>query len=167
MVSRFNWRRILIAFSAILLFGGCASRPQNLTKSTPKVVFFSTNAFKFYDTGFIKEYPNKTSLQIFNAGVLLLDFSVNKNRVCINDDCYAKESVIRKFFQNDSLNALDFRDILLGKVIFEGKNLQKNSNGFTQNINFGNSKITYKVNSDSIFFKENKSKFTLEITNIN
>ena len=57
------------------MLGGCAKPSLSLEKTTPKIIFFSTKDFRFYDAGLIKSYSNgDISLEIFNAGHLLLEF---------------------------------------------------------------------------------------------
>lgn len=173
MVSCSYRRRILIcqAFLSFLIslglwVGGCAKSPQILESTSPKIIFFKTSEFQFYDTGFVKKYPNKTALEIFNAGNLLLDFSVFKNQICLNGQCYSPLSLIRNFFKNDALAGLDFEAILLGKEIFQGKNKIQNAKGFSQKLSFQENVIFYQVSQDKIVFRDEKSGFILEISNL-
>lgn len=170
MVSYLNRRTILkLALSclSLLVCFGCAKTPQNIQDFSSRTIFFSTKDFRFYDLGFIKSYPNHTTLEIFNAGVLLLQMECFKNKICLNQNCYSKESFMRKLFGNDDFNDLDFNAVLLGKEIFFGQNKQTQADGFTQNITRGNSTLHYQTQSDSIVLHlqnaESKTKFALEI----
>ncbi|PZT48166.1 hypothetical protein B6S12_05445 [Helicobacter valdiviensis] len=167
MVSYLNWRKLLIYALKFLgvafLVFGCAKAPQKLEQTSSTTIFFSINQFKFYDLGFIKKYPTKTTLEIFNMGHLLFTFSASNTGVCLNDTCYSKEIFIRRFFKNEALGGLNFKDILEGKEILGGEGKEKQERGFIQKIQKGNNKIFYEVSKNRIYFKESQSKFTLEI----
>ncbi|MCI2236339.1 MULTISPECIES: hypothetical protein [Helicobacter] len=166
MVSYFNRRKFLI-FLLLVVLGGCAKPSLSLEKTTPKIIFFSTKDFRFYDAGLIKSYSNgDISLEIFNAGHLLLEFLVFKNRICLNQQCYAKNTITRKLFGNDGLLELDFKAILEGKEILGGKNKVVFNEGYEQRINDINYQITYQVTAQMISFKELNSGFTLIISGI-
>ena len=166
MVSYFNRRKFLI-FLLLVVLGGCAKPSLSLEKTTPKIIFFSTKDFRFYDAGLIKSYSNgDISLEIFNAGHLLLEFLVFKNRICLNQQCYAKNTISRKLFGNDGLLELDFKAILEGKEILGGKNKVVFNEGYEQRINDINYQITYQVTAQMISFKELNSGFTLIISGI-
>ena len=166
MVSYFNRRKFLI-FLLLVVLGGCAKPSLSLEKTTPKIIFFSTKDFRFYDVGLIKSYSNgDISLEIFNAGHLLLEFLVFKNRICLNQQCYAKNTITRKLFGNDGLLELDFKAILEGKEILGGKNKVVFNEGYEQRINDINYQITYQVTAQMISFKELNSGFTLIISGI-
>lgn len=167
MVPHFNRRKLLV-FLFVVLVGGCMKAPSNLEQTIPKIIFFSTKDFKFYDTGFIKTYANgDISLEIFNVGHLLLRFLVFQDRICINQQCYAKASAVRQFFGNDAMRGIDFSEILQGKEIFGGKNKENLKNGYEQKLQIGSSKIVYQVTDKQIYFKENTSGFTLIVTELN
>ena len=150
MVSRFNWRTILsVAFAVLAL--GCTKAPNVLDSSTSKTIFFFTKDFRFYDLGFIKSYTNYTSLEIFNAGVALLKMDCYENTICLNAKCYAKDSIMRRFFGSDTFNDLDFRAILKGQEIFDGENKIMLLDGFQQSIGRAGLTLDYQVtNAPSI-----------------
>lgn len=169
MVSYFNRRRILITLLlsfTLLIVLGCAKHNPKLQQTTPRIIFFSTKDFQFYDTGFIRVLPNKTALEIFNAGHLLFSLSSFKNKICLNQQCYAKDTLIRKYFGDDSLKELDFGFLLQGKEIFLGENKVLLKDGFSQIIKRGNLEIYYEVSKEGIFFEEKKNKFILKIENL-
>ncbi len=170
MVSRINRRTILIPLFALLtlfVVGGCAQAPSALQTSSTKTVFFSTKDFRFYDLGFVKTYANHTDLEIFNAGVVLLQMKCYSNKICLNQECYAKDSIIRRFFGNDHFKELDFSALLNGHEIFSGENKQKLSDGFKQIIVRNGESLIYTSKSDSISLHmqthTQKTIFQLEI----
>ena len=152
MVSRINWRAVLSPFlSCLVLFVmlGCAKAPSPLQDSTTKAIFFSTKDFRFYDLGFVKSFANYTSLELFNAGVVLLKMDCYNNKICLNSTCYAKDSITRRFFGSDAFRDLDFIALLKGKEIFNGENKNNFSQGFSQTITRDSLKLFYKVTHDS------------------
>ncbi|WP_299383503.1 hypothetical protein [Helicobacter sp. UBA3407] len=173
MVSYLNRRTILsLAFLGLTLFVvfGCAKTPENIQNSTSKTIFFSTKDFKFYDLGFIKTYPNHTTLEIFNAGVLLLQMECYANKVCLNQTCYSKDSFMRRLLGDSHFDDLDLQAVLLGNEIFFGQNKLPNASGFTQNLKRGNHSLSYQVQSDSITLhiqdSQKQKKFSLEISTL-
>ena len=98
---------------------------------------------------------------------LLLRFLVFQDRICINQQCYAKASAVRQFFGNDAMRGIDFSEILQGREIFGGKNKENLKNGYEQKLQIGSSKIVYQVTDKQIYFKENTSGFTLIVTELN
>jgi len=52
-----------VFFASFLFFGGCTSRTPNVSKT----VFVSINAhkIKFADMGFLDEFENKKSLEVY------------------------------------------------------------------------------------------------------
>lgn len=168
MVSYLNRRTILnlafLCFSLCVILG-CAKAPQKLQNSTSKTIFFSTKDFRFYDLGFVKSYPNRTTLEIFNAGTLLLQMECFQDKVCLNQTCYSKDSFMRRLLGEDSFSDLDLKAALLGEEIFEGENKQVTENGFTQMLKRGNSTLRYQVGLDSLSLRiqSTHSSFALEI----
>lgn len=169
MVSYFNRRRVLVTLLlsfVFLIVLGCAKHSLKIQQVTPKMIFFSTKDFRFYDTGFIKVLPNETTLEIFNVGYLLFSLSSFKNKICLNQQCYAKDTIIRKYFGDDSLRGLDFRLLLQGKEIFLGENKVFLEDSFYQVIKRGKLEIYYEVSKKGIFFEEKQNKFVLKIENL-
>ncbi|CAM2862177.1 hypothetical protein [Helicobacter burdigaliensis] len=167
MVSYFNWRKLLIypfIFWGIIFFVfGCAKNPQKQEQPSSAIVFFSINEFKFNDIGIVRKAPTKTTLEIFNMGQVLLSFSASNTGVCINKECYSKEVFIRRFFKNEALSELNFKDILEGKEILKGEGRKNLEQGFYQSIQKGKNTIFYEVSKKRIYFKELQSNFILEI----
>ncbi|MCI5968426.1 hypothetical protein [Helicobacter sp.] len=166
MVSRINWRAILSTTFVVLFAFGCAKTPI-LQNSTTKTIFFSTKDFRFYDLGFVKSYPNYTSLEIFNAGTALLKMDCYKDKICLNGECYAKDSIVRKFFGSDTFRELDFQVVLKGQEIFSGENKVRIQNGFLQIIMREGLELNYSTTQDSITLEvknlEKKTIFSLQI----
>nr|WP_317381117.1 hypothetical protein [uncultured Helicobacter sp.] len=146
---------------------GCAKAPSALQNSTTKTIFFSTKDFRFYDLGFVKSYANSTSLEIFNAGAVLLKMDCYKNKICLNTKCYAKDSIVRHFFGNDGFRELDFQAVLKGWEIFNGENKVGIQNGFSQRILRQGLELNYNSTQDSISLEikntQKKTIFSLRI----
>lgn len=167
MVSRINWRAVLSTIFVVLFAFGCAKAPSALQNSTTKTIFFSTKDFRFYDLGFIKTFTNHTSLEIFNAGAVLLKMDCYKDKICLNTKCYAKDSVMRNFFGNDAFRGLDFQAVLKGREIFNGENKVRIQNGFLQKITKEGLELNYTSTQNSIALEiknlQKKTIFSLQI----
>ncbi|MBX7490322.1 hypothetical protein [Helicobacter turcicus] len=167
MVSCINWRTILSVIWVTLSTFGCAKAPSVLQDSVTKTIFFSTKDFKFYDLGFVKSYTDYTSLEIFNAGAALLKMDCYKDKICLNTQCYAKDSITRKFFGSNAFRELDFIALLKGQEIFSGENKHTIPNGFSQNIMREGLELNYTATQDSIALEiknlQKKTIFLLQI----
>lgn len=170
MVSRPNRRAVLsILFYGLVTFValGCTKSPSVLQDSVVKTIFFSTKDFKFYDLGFVKFYANHISLEIFNAGALLFKMDCYKDKICLNAQCYAKESMMRRLFGSDAFRGLDFIALVKGQEIFSGENKQQTPEGFSQTLIEKGMQLDYIVAKDSIMLHiqdlHKKTIFRLEI----
>jgi len=74
-------------------------------------------------------------------------------------------------FNEEYLNAVYpdelLQNILLGRKIYNGKNILKNSNGFKQDIQTKEVSIIYVVNSQQIYFKDRKNHILIKIKELN
>lgn len=65
---------------SLFIFLGCASKQANLTSSA--TILIKTPTMKFYDKGFIFNHDDYTQVQIFSAGMAILDIKFYEDRVC-------------------------------------------------------------------------------------
>ena len=106
---------------------------------------FKTPTFKYADMGFIYENRSEVKAEIYGSGQALMTLKITESSVCMSLlECMSKrsfnKSVLSSMYPNEILD-----NIFRGKPIFKEKNLQKNRNGFTQNIAIQNKyNIHYK-----------------------
>jgi hypothetical protein len=65
---------------SIFIFTGCFNTKPQLTSSA--TILIKTPNMKFYDKGFILKYNDHTQVQIFQAGIVVLDMKIYEDRVC-------------------------------------------------------------------------------------
>ncbi len=145
----------------VLFFIGCSNK-QVLT-SESYTILFKSKKFKFYDSGFINQHNNSLKVQIFGVGTPVLDMDIYDKSICLNGNCFEKE-VFNNNYLNNSYPKETMQNIILAKPIFNSQNLEKNGKNFTQKI-YQKEKfdITYKVNSNEIYFKDSLNNILIKI----
>lgn len=119
---------------------------------------------RYADAGFIKQANNYINLELFNAGVVVLDLKIG-NDICINKICYKKEQFNIEFLGYRYYDNF-LSDIVLQKPIYNKKNMKKSNNGFYQNIFSKSLDIDYNVTKKSSIFKDNTHKIIIKIKKI-
>lgn len=152
--------RIVILSLIPFLFLGCTIKPK-IDSAKSVYVVIKTQKLKYADGGFLKRSNHAIQLELFNAGIAVLNLLINKN-TCINKICYKKESFNAQFlgfrYYEDFLS-----HVILRKPIFNGKNLQKTDNGFTQEISSSQMDIIYRTTRETTYFKDKKHKILIKI----
>ena len=148
---------ILLIF--ILIFSACSSKSYDKTET--KIIVIKSPKIKFSDLGYIRNSDTKIELELFIAGKCIKSITIN-HLVCTDDGCMSKSS-----FNEDYLNEAYpddiLQNILLAKPIYESVNLQKTTDGFTQEIKTHHVDISYRVDSHVTFFKDRKNNIILKI----
>ena len=149
---------------SVFLFVGCTHK--NLTTSAKQVVLtIKSPKIKYNDVALMKH--NQSSIQIngFFAGTNLFKLSISKN-ICINKTCLTP-SLFNSHFLSDRYENTILQNILNKKPIFNAKKMIKTKNGFTQNIHNKYYKISYKVNVNSMYFKDTVNKILIKLKDNN
>jgi hypothetical protein len=159
-------KKIIFMLFFIFFLGGCISKIY----SKPKSIFlvFKTPSFKYADLGFF--YENKTSLklELYGSGNSLMRLNINENSICMSLlECLSNErfnqKILSKYYPKGILENL-FR----GKPIFNSLNMNKNRNGFTQNIIKVNKyNIEYSVLNNQIIFRDTIQHILIKIKEVN
>ena len=151
----------------ILLLGwsinGCTTKEY--VKQNSAFIVFKTPTIKYADLGFIYENEDEIKVEIYGSGQALMTLKISENLVCMS----LLECMDKKTFNSEvlsevyPLNMLD--NIFKGKKIYEGKNLTKTRNGFTQNISNSNKyKILYSVLNKEIIFRDTINDILIKVT---
>lgn len=119
----------LIVFVFIVFLGGCT------LKSPIKIqgydIVFKTRQLKFADKAFISYFDSSVKLQIYNAGFVVSEFIVYKDKVCKNffacQDAKTfnlehfgqeyKEDFLYQLLQNANHEKIDYKDTYNNIVI--------------------------------------------------
>lgn len=151
---------ILVIF--IIFFSACSTKDYEQTKS--KIIIIKSPKIKFADLGYIRNSEKSVELELFLAGKSIQKISIN-HLICVDDGCLSKGGFNADYLYESYPNDL-LQNILLGNFIYDAQNMQKTDDGFIQIINKEDVAITYKVNSQSIFFKDKKNNIIFKIKEI-
>lgn len=103
-------------------FLGCSLKePQ---KSQSAVILIKTPKMKFYDKGFIRQYNDRTEVQIFNAGNLILNLKIYDDNICSSMFECMDLSEFNRIYLDKSYDNYFVRDLFLKRdknVIFRDK----------------------------------------------
>lgn len=146
-------------FLALIFFGCSVKQPVSYA---PYVITIKSQTLRYSDIGYIKKFRNSVRLEIYSAGVPVFKLNIG-NRVCSKDGCISKKSFNEKFLVKNYPQNL-FKNVILGKPIFESKNLVKKEGGFEQEIfQEGKYDIIYIVKRDKIYFKDRINRILIKI----
>ena len=154
--------RYISLFAAVLLFFGCSTKHLNEKESW--VVLIKSPKLKFNDIGYILHNDDMVELQLYSAGNAIEKFSLN-HLVCTQSGCMRKSSFNAEYLSSAYDDDL-LKDMLLHRPIFDGKNLQKDKNGFEQHIVSDAYDITYRVTPDTLYFKDTKNRILFKLRKI-
>jgi hypothetical protein len=97
----------------MFLFTSCSF--HNPVISNSATILIKTPKMKFYDKGFISKYENYTQVQIFSAGIVVLNLKIYDNQIC--RDTFLCQSL--KSFNRQNLDK-SYDDMFL-KNLFDKK----------------------------------------------
>ena len=146
----------------IIFFNACSIK--NYEHSDTKIVTIKSPKIKFSDIGYVRHSGDAIELELFIAGHVFQKIHINR-MICVEEGCMSKHS-----FNSQYLNASYPDDILqnviLGDLIYDGKNRVKTADGFTQLIHNKDVDIKYRVNSQESFFKDRKNHIIIKIKDV-
>jgi len=144
----------------LLFFSACSIK--NYEKTATKIITIKTKKFRFCDIGYLRNSRDAIELELFMAGQVVKRLEIN-HLICVSDEgCITKQSFNAEYL-SANYPASILQNILLGKAIFDGKNLQKTSFGFTQHILTQDVNIIYRVTQKEIYFKDRKNHILFKI----
>ena len=157
-----NRKFVYILAVMILFFSACGTQPY--LKENSVFILFKTPSFKYADMGFLYENSSEVKVEIYGSGQALMSLKISSDSVCMSQfKCMSK-----KMFNRELLSSYYNYDILenifRGKAIFNGMNMTKNSNGFTQEIiNEYKYHIKYSVLKREIIFSDTINNIVIKI----
>ena len=152
---------ILLIF--ILIFSACSTKNYEITKT--KLIIIKSPQIKFSDLGYLRNTEDSVELELFMAGKRIQKISIN-HLICVNEGCMSKSGFNEEYL-NENYPDNILQNILLAKPIYDGRNLEKTNNGFTQRISSLHVEIIYKVTQNQVFFKDKKNRIIFKIKDIN
>ncbi len=146
----------------LLFLTACA---PHYSKHEASVIVFKTPTMAFADAGFVHDNGSEMKIVILVVGQAVFTLELGR-KICLDGLCWSKKKFIA-----EKLNSKYPRDILqnifLGKAIFKAQNLERFTGGFSQKIfKKGLYDISYKVEKNSIRFKDKISKILIKTRKI-
>ena len=158
-------KKAILLFPILLLMNGCTGK-QVIKKENQESAFIiiKTPTMRYADMGFIYKKTDLVKVEIYALGQPLLNLNINAMNVCLS----TFECMEKKDFNAKMLSAY-YPDTVLENIframpIFDKKNLEKSSNGFTQKIKKEKEyDITYSVKSNKRVFRDTINKIKIEV----
>lgn len=153
--------RIILGLIALGMMQGCTGQPQ---KEESAFIVLKTASIKYADMGFIKESSSKLQVEMYAAGQPLVSIEINGLNVCMSTfKCMEKKDFNKKVLSAYYPDEL-LENIFRAKAIFNGENLEKNMDGFTQKIQKKDLyDITYSVVSGERKFRDTINKILIKV----
>ncbi|QSZ40934.1 hypothetical protein GJV85_02000 [Sulfurimonas aquatica] len=152
---------LLIIF--ILIFNACSIKNYKLNES--KIFIIKSPQLKFSDLGYLRSSDDSVELELFIAGKPIQKIEIN-HLICVNEGCMSKSSFNEEYLCESYPDDL-LQNILLGRAIYNSKNMNKKKNSFTQTIKNESVDIRYEVSSKMIFFKDKTNNIIIKIKKVN
>jgi len=157
-------KKIIILLS-IMLIVGCTGK-QLIKKENQESAFIiiKTPTMRYADMGFIYKKSDLVKVEIYALGQPLMNLDINSMNVCLSTfKCMEKKDFNTKMLSSTYPDTI-LENIFRAKPIFNKKNLEENSNGFTQKIQKDKEyDITYSVKSDKRVFRDTINKIKIEV----
>ena len=150
-----------LILGSMLFFNACTGQPK---KEESAFIVLKTATMKYADMGFIKSDSSKVQVEMYAAGQPLLSIEINGMNVCMSTfECMEKSDFNKKVLHASYPDTL-LENIFKSKPIFNSKNLEKNSDGFTQKIQKDELyDITYTVVSGERKFRDTINKILIKV----
>ncbi|MDR0407936.1 MAG: hypothetical protein LBH45_03310 [Campylobacteraceae bacterium] len=158
--------RLLAIFAGIaFFFSACSIKEQTIEASQPITLIIKAPYVKLSGVGFHKTGGRYTNLQIFSAGIVMLDYK-SANSICVNSRCMTRGIFNENLFLYPHYDEL-IDDILAQRPLYKSQNLIKTESGFSQHITkAGAFDIVYEVNGTSATFNDLQNAIMIQITKI-
>ncbi len=146
----------------VSLFLGCA--PKSYMMNESRLIIIKTPKLKFADLGYIRKNIDEVRADLFVAGNLVQSIEIN-TLVCVNEGCISKSSFNEEYLNSAYPDDL-MLNVLLARPIFNKASIKKTENGFIQELKSEEYNIIYKVENETIYFKDKKNKILIKIKKI-
>lgn len=143
----------------MILFSGCSIHNYEHTQS--KLIVIKSPKLRFADIGYLRNSGKSIELELFIAGQAIEKITVN-HLICTSEGCMSKSGFNAEYLSS-AYPADMMQNLLLGKAIYDGKNLVKTVEGFEQNITTQDVQITYKVSTHAVIFKDKKNNILFKL----
>ena len=158
-------KKIITILPILLLINSCTGK-QTIKKENQESAFIilKTPSMRYADMGFIYKKSDLVKVEIYALGQPLLNLDINPMNVCMSTfKCMEKKDFNAKMLSAYYPDTV-LENIFRAKPIFDKKNLEKNSDGFTQKIKKEKEyDITYSVKTNKRTFRDKINKIKIEV----
>lgn len=144
----------------IFFLSSCAIK-QDVSRTQAVFMTIKTPLLKYSDSGFLKQINEAIYINLFNAGIPVLEIIIDK-KVCIQKVCYNNLQFNSQFLGDMHYNNI-LKDIVLFRPIYNKKNLKYENKGFSQSLHVKNREIFYQVTNQSVTFRDKAKKVLIKI----
>ena len=144
----------------LFLLGGCSVKEYEINES--KIIVLKSPKLKYADLGYIRNSGDAVRIELYEMGNLVKSIEID-NLICIDEGCMPK-SVFNAKYLNENYPSDTLENVILGKVIYGGKNLARSAEGFVQSIEDEYVDIEYEVKGKEIRFKDKKNRVLMKIS---
>ena len=154
-------KEIGILLSTLFLFSACTGQPK---KEESAFIVLKTPSIKYADMGFIRDTSSKLKVEMYAAGQPLVSIEVNGMNICMSTfECMEKRDFNKKLLSQNYPDTL-LENIFRANPIFDGENVEKKRDGFTQKIKKDELyDITYTVISGERKFRDTINKILIKV----
>ncbi len=144
------------------ILSACAMTEYTNQKSV--FIVFKTPTFKVADLGFMYENEEEIKVEMYSNGQAIMALKLGEENICMSTfECMDKKS-----FNKSVLSARYPTDILThifrAEPLFEGKNMHKTRNGFTQQLmKKAQYDINYSVLNKDVIFHDTINNIVIKI----
>jgi hypothetical protein len=114
------WLLVISCWLLVVGYSGCSIKTPIKSKSA--IIIFKTKKFKFADYGFVTKYNNFINLKILNAGIVVLNIDVYKNKVCFEDSsirCQSSQSFNKEYLSSHYKDDFLYNILNQDKIYFK------------------------------------------------
>ncbi len=157
-----RYLKYIIIFLVLWSLWGC-SEPSYSQQNSAYIVL-KTPTVKYADMGFLYENSDAVKAEIYSSGQALMTLKISKDSVCMSRlKCMSKNTFNAQVLNRDYPKDI-VENIFRGKPVFNGVNMTKKSNGFTQTIkNPGKYNIEYRVLNNEILFRDTINEILIKV----
>lgn len=150
----------IVFLSLLFLFAGCSIKNYEINES--KIIVIRSAQLKYADLGYIRSSGNALKIDLYEMGNLVKSIEIN-NMICVDDGCMLKSSFNKEYLSGHYPSDI-LENVILGKQIYEGKNLRRTDDGFSQDIKNEYVDIHYEVKNGDIRFKDRRNWILMKIS---
>ncbi len=154
-----KWYGVLIG---VWILGGCAS--HTYTTQTAALILLKTPTVRFADMGFVYESREEVKVEVYSSGHAQMALRIGKERTCLSQFACMENSRFNQEVLHAPYPPQLLSQIFRGEVIWEGRGLKRERNGFTQQIKkSGKYQIAYTVLSKETIFRDTINKILIKV----